>query len=60
MVNMHTLIIIPMMTELKELIVHNLDVLEFFDILGIELADVIDKFDEEIEENHLALLNAVS
>jgi len=60
MVNMHTLIMIPMMTELKELIVHNLDVLEFFDILGIELADVIDKFDEEIEENHLALLNAVS
>jgi len=49
-----------MYAELKELIVHNLDVLEFFDLLGIELADVIDKFDEEIEENHSALLNAVS
>ena len=49
-----------MYAELKELIVHNLDVLEFLDLLGVELADIIDKFDEEIEENHLALLSAVS
>lgn len=49
-----------MYAELKELIVHNLDVLEFLDLLGLELADIIDKFDEEIEDNHSVLLNAVS
>ena len=36
--------------ELKELIVHNLDISEFFDIIGQDLSDFIDKFDEEIQE----------
>lgn len=45
--------------ELKDLIVHNLDVSEFFDILGIELTECIDKFDEEIEENFTSLVKAV-
>ncbi len=38
------------MDELKEEIVHKLDVMAFLDILGLELADIIDKFDDEIEE----------
>ena len=46
--------------ELKDLIVHNLDMTEFFDILGIELAECIDKFDEEIEENFSRLVKAVA
>jgi hypothetical protein len=46
--------------ELKDLIVHNLDVSEFFDILGIELTECIDKFDEEIEENFTSLVKAVA
>ena len=36
--------------ELKTLIVHNLDVMEFLDILGYDLADIIDKFEDECEE----------
>lgn len=44
---------------LKQLIIHNLDVTEFLDILGIELADIIDKFDDEIEENFELLLRSV-
>jgi hypothetical protein len=46
--------------ELKDLIVHNLDITEFFDILGIELAECIDKFDEEIDENFASLVKAVA
>jgi hypothetical protein len=46
--------------ELKDLIVHNLDVSEFFDILGIELAECIDKFDEEIEEDFERFVKAVA
>lgn len=46
--------------ELKDLIVHNLDVLEFFDLIQVELADVIDLFDDYIEEHHDKLLSAVS
>jgi hypothetical protein len=36
--------------ELKDLIVAKLDVIEFLDILGYDLADIVDKFEEEIEE----------
>lgn len=46
--------------ELKDLIVHNLDVSDFFDILGIDLAECIDKFDEEIQENFGILAKAVA
>lgn len=37
---------------LKVRIVSALDVMEFLDILGYELADILDKFDEELEENY--------
>ena len=46
--------------ELKELIVHNLDISEFFDILGLELSDFIDKFDEEVQECFVELKRAVA
>lgn len=39
-----------MVDELKDLIVAKLDVIEFLDILGYDLADIVDKFEEEIEE----------
>ena len=44
-----------MVDELKTLIVHNLDVMEFLDILGYDLADIIDKFEEEIIEFQVEL-----
>jgi hypothetical protein len=44
---------------LKQLIIHNLDVTEFMDLLGMELADIIDRFDDEIEENFELLLRSV-
>ena len=44
-----------MVDELKTLIVHNLDVMEFLDILGYDLADIIDKFEEEIIEFRVEL-----
>lgn len=49
-----------MYVELKQLITHNLDVLEFLDLLNLELDDIIDKFDDEIKDNYDILLNAVS
>lgn len=47
-----------MIDDLKELIVHNLDITEFLDILGLELSDIIDKFDDEIAENEVLLRKA--
>jgi hypothetical protein len=44
--------------ELKDLIVHNLDVTEFLDILGYDLADIIDKFEDECEEYRQELYKA--
>lgn len=44
--------------ELKDLIVAKLDVTEFLDILGYDLADIIDKFEEEIEEYEQELFSA--
>jgi hypothetical protein len=37
---------------LKARIISALDVVEFLDILGYELADILDKFEEELEENY--------
>ena len=45
--------------ELKLLIVHNLDVLEFLDILGLDLADLVDILEEHIEEAQSQLERAV-
>ena len=36
--------------ELKHLVAAKLDVTEFLDILGLELVDIIDKFEDELEE----------
>jgi hypothetical protein len=36
--------------ELKELIAAKLDVTEFLDILGLELVDILDRFEEDIED----------
>jgi len=44
--------------ELKDLIVAKLDVIEFLDILGYDLADIVDKFGEEIEEYQQELRSA--
>jgi hypothetical protein len=46
--------------ELKELIVHNLDLTEFFDIIGLDLSDCIDKFDDEITDCFVELKRAVA
>jgi hypothetical protein len=46
------------MDELKLLIASNLDVTEFLDIIGYDLADLLDKMDEEIEEYQSQLLRA--
>ena len=45
--------------ELKDLIVAKLDVTEFLDILGYDLADIIDKFEEEIHEYRDEFVSAV-
>ncbi len=45
--------------ELKALIVANLDVMEFLDILGYELSDLVDAFEDEIEEQHSEFERAV-
>ena len=36
--------------ELKDLIAAKLDVTEFLDILGLELVEILDKFEDEIED----------
>jgi hypothetical protein len=46
--------------ELKDLIIHNLDIAEFLDILGLTLSDIVDKFDDEIEESFDDLVKAVA
>lgn len=44
--------------ELKDLIAAKLDVTEFLDILGLELVDILDKFEEEIAYNQTYLFDA--
>lgn len=44
--------------ELKLLIVAKLDVTDFLDILGMELVDLVDKLEEEIEEQRQELVRA--
>jgi hypothetical protein len=51
---------VVMLVEVKELIVHNLDVMQFMDILGLELVDIIDLFDEEIAANMDEFLDATT
>lgn len=44
--------------ELKALIVANLDVVEFLDILGLDMADLVNLLEEEIEKEHTRLQRA--
>ena len=46
--------------ELKELIIHNLDVVEFLDIIGYDLADLVPLLEDEIEEYNTQLKRACS
>lgn len=47
-----------MSDELQDLIAAKLDVVEFLDILGLELGDILDKFEDEIEEYREELVAA--
>ncbi len=44
--------------ELKALIVAKLDVMEFLDILGMDVSDLVEILEEEIEENYSAFRRA--
>jgi hypothetical protein len=44
--------------ELKALIVAKLDVLEFLDLLGMGIEDLVDLLEEQIEEEHTRLHKA--
>lgn len=44
--------------DLKDLIIAKLDVLEFLDIIGYELADLVEVLEDEIEENQQELIRA--
>jgi len=50
---------LPQMDELKQLIIHNLDIDQLLDILGMDIKDLVDRFEEEIEENFTELMKAV-
>jgi len=47
------------MEELKQLIIHNLDIEELMDILGMDIADLVEKLEDEINENFDELMKAV-
>ena len=49
-----------MNAELHDLIAAKLDITEFLDILGLELVDILDKFEDEISEHKEELLRATS
>ena len=48
------------MNELKQLIIHNLDVTDFLDIIGYGLEDLVDLLEDEIEEHYTRLMEACS
>jgi hypothetical protein len=43
------------MDELKALIIAKLDVMEFLDLLGLDLSDLVGLLEEEIEEQYTRL-----
>jgi hypothetical protein len=45
--------------ELKTLIVHNLDVVEFLDIIGCDISDLVEAFEDQIHDCFDDLVNAV-
>ena len=44
--------------ELKDLITHNLDVIEFLDILDLSLPELVELLEEQVEEHYTQLLDA--
>ena len=46
--------------ELKQLIIHQLDVDEFLDLLGYDISDLVERLSDELEENYEELLSACS
>lgn len=44
--------------ELKELIARRLDVLEFLDIIGYDMPELVEALNDEIEDNFEELLRA--
>ena len=44
--------------ELKLLIVHNLDVLDFLDIVGVSYAELVEILEEQIENQYEELTRA--
>ena len=44
--------------DLKLLIVHNLDVLDFLDILGVSFAELVDILEDQVEEEYTRLKHA--
>ena len=45
--------------ELKTLIVHNLDVLDFLDIIGCDIADLVEAFEDNVVQCFDDLARAV-
>lgn len=45
--------------ELKTLIVHNLDVVEFLDIIGCDISDLVEAFEDDVSESFDDLAKAV-
>lgn len=45
--------------ELKHLIIHNLDITDFLDLVGLDISDLVERFEEEILYNFDALVAAV-
>ena len=45
--------------ELSDLIIHNLDVIDFLDIIGVSIEDLVAQFQDEIRENFASLARAV-
>lgn len=45
--------------EIKAKLLLGLDLVQFLDVLGVSFAEVLDKFEDEIEENYEALVDAL-
>ena len=45
--------------ELKAKVLAGLDLLQFLDVLDVSFAEIIEKFEEEIEENYEKLVDAL-
>lgn len=50
----------PDIENLKQLIIHNLDIIDFLDILNMDISDLVDLVEDEIKENYISLVKAVT